>query len=43
MFKEVFKGLIPVFVIVGALTFALAPIDNPVFDAGRVSQSIGGR
>ena len=43
MFTEVLKGLIPIFMLVGALMFALAPIDNPVFDAGRVSQSIGGR
>lgn len=43
MFVEVLKGLIPLLVITGILAFALAPVDDPVFDWGRVNQGTSGK
>jgi len=42
MFFEVLKGLIPVIVLAGALTFALAPTTAPVFDGGSVNTNVRG-
>ena len=39
LFIEILKGLLPILIVVGVLGFALAPIDNPVFDYEAINEN----
>lgn len=42
MFFEILKGLIPAFLVAGALTIAIMPTVDPVFDSTSVNNNIRG-
>ena len=42
MFYEVLKGLLPAFIVAGALIIAVTPISDPVFDRGSVNNNVRG-
>ena len=42
MFFEILKGLIPAFLVAGALTIAILPTVDPVFDSASVNKNTRG-